>query len=345
MARRTSGFRSQDATVRTGGTAAIPAVLRALGADPAKVFAEARVDIARFNDPENTIALAAVGRLLDRCVARTGCQHFGLLVGQQGGLQALGLVGLVVRYSPDVGTALRSLENYMHLHNQGAVAALAVASDTAILSFGIRRPNIEAVEQIGDGTVAASFSMLRTLCGPDWRPIEVRFAHRRPDDIGPFRRLFQAPLHFNAEQNALIFSAEWLAVRLPGADAELQRLLQQQINALELKHGDEFPEQVRSVLRTGLLTGHASAKQVAALFSMHARTLSRRLAAFGTTFKALADEGRFEVARQMLQDTTLDVNQIADSLDYADSSAFTRAFRRWTGTTPTAWRAKRHHAG
>lgn len=108
------------------------------------------------------------------------------------------------------------------------------------------------------------------------------------------------------------------------ADADLQRLLAQQIESLEASHGDEFREQVRSVLRSGLLTGHSSADQVAALFSMHRRTLTRRLAAHGTSFTDLAEEGRFEFAQRMLGSTDLDIAGIAAALDYADASAFTR---------------------
>ena len=74
--------------------------------------------------------------------------------------------------------------------------------------------------------------------------------------------------------------------------------------------------------------------------SMHSRTLSRRLNDFDTGFQELVDEGRFEIARQLLANTALDVRQIAASLDYADASAFTRAFRRWSGTTPAVWRAQ-----
>jgi AraC-like DNA-binding protein len=319
---------------------AIPAVLESLGASPASVFADAGVDLDLFDDPDNVIPLTALGRLVKCCVARTGCQHFGRQIGQRGGLRSLGLVGLVARYSPDVGTALNRLGTYLHLHNGGSITAVVADGDAAMLTYDIYQPGVEAVDQIGDAAVATLCSILRSLCGPEWQPIEVQLSHRRPEDVRPFRRYFQAPLRFDAEQNALVFSADWLALKLPGGDAELQRLLQKQIDALEAKHGDEFPEQVRSVLRTGLLTGHASARQVAALFSVHSRTLTRRLDAFGTSFKALVDEERFEIARQMLLNTSLDVSQIAASLDYADASAFTRAFRRWSGTTPAAWRAQ-----
>ena len=98
---------------------------------------------------------------------------------------------------------------------------------------------------------------------------------------------------------------------------------------------------MRSVLRTALLTRHASAERIAALFSVHPRTLARQLQACGTRFQALVDEVRFEIARQLLDQSTMDVREVASALDYADASAFTRAFRRWSGRTPAQWRAER----
>jgi AraC-like DNA-binding protein len=183
-------------------------------------------------------------------------------------------------------------------------------------------------------------NIMRELCGSDWMPLEACFAHRGPDDVAPFRRCFGAALRFDAEHYALVFSATWLGRSLRHDDPELRRLLQQQIDALEATHGDDFPGQVRSVLRRTLPTGNAGAERVSALFSMHSRTLHRHLAAFGTTFRELVDEGRFEIARQLLGGSSMDVSRIADSLGYSDASAFTRAFRRWSDTTPTRWRTE-----
>lgn len=274
-------------------------------------------------------------------MASTGCLHFGLLVGEQAGLHSFGLVGLLAKYSPDAGTALRSLVRYFHLHNRGAAADLAVDGDRATLGFGAYQPQVEAADQIGDGAVAAMLNIVRGLCGPDWAPVEARFAHRRPDDVEPYRRLFGAPLRFDAERYGLAFATRWLSRPLPDVDPELLRLLQQQVDALESRHGEDFPAQVRSVLRSALLTDAAGAESVAALFSMHSRTLNRHLNAFGTGFRQLVDEGRFEIARQMLEDSSTDVRLIADMLGYADASAFTRAFRRWSNSTPARWRAQR----
>ncbi len=322
----------------------IPAVLRSLGADPAEVLAEVGLDLELFDDPENRISYAARSRLIGHCAARTGCRRFGFLIGQRSGLHTLGLVGLLVKYSPDVGTALHSLVRHFHLHLRGAAVTLTVDSGRAMLSYEIYQSKVEATEQTGDGAVAGFFNAVRELCGPGWTPVELRFAHSRPDDVEPFSRFFRAPLRFDAEQYGVVFAADWLRRPLPATDPELRRLLQQQIDALEARHGGDFPARVRSVLRTALLTDQASADQIAALFSMHSRTLNRRLHDHGTSFRELVDAGRFEIARQMLEDSSMNVSRIADLLRYADPSAFARAFRRWSGTTPAHWRVERGRA-
>jgi AraC-like DNA-binding protein len=327
-------------TVRIGGVAGLPAVLRTLGADPTELLGELGIDLRLFDDPDNRIGFAARSRLLAHCVARTGCPHLGLLVGQQGGLEDLGLVGLLAKYSPDVGTALGSLVRHFHLHARGAALNLSVHDELVNFTYAVELPQTVATEQLGDGALASMLNVMRTLCGPGWTPSEVLLARRRPVDDRPYRRIFQAPLTFDARHNALLFSTRWLAHRLPVSDPGLERHLRKHIEGLESRY-ESFPDQVRSVLRTALLTRHAKADQVAALFSMHSRTLSRQLQACGTSYRDLLDEGRFEFARQMLENTALEVAQIAEALDYADASAFTRAFRRWSGTTPGQWRAER----
>jgi AraC-like DNA-binding protein len=330
--------------VRIGGALGIPIVLKSLGVDPAEVLAEAGVDPKLFEDPNNLISFAARNRLAALGVARTGCPHFGLLVGQQQGLNSLGLTGLLVKYSPDVGTALRNVVRHTHLHVTGAAFGLAVDGSVASFSYDIYEPHAEGHDQIGDGAMAAFYNALRELCGPEWKPLEVRFAHRKPADLGPFRRFFRVPLSFDAEQYALCFASYWLNRHLPETDPELRRLLRSQIDALEAHFGDNFPDQVRRVLRSALVARHAKADQVAALFSMHSRSLNRHLHAFGTSFQQILDEIRYEFARQMLEDSTMELGEIAAALDYAAPGIFTRAFRRWSGVTPADWRAAHRQA-
>lgn len=95
---------------------------------------------------------------------------------------------------------------------------------------------------------------------------------------------------------------------------------------------------MQQLLRAALPAGQYSLARVAGLMSMHRRTLNRRLSACGTSFQSLLEEVRFGIARQLLRDTDLPLSQVAATLGYSDVTAFTRAFRRWAGTTPGAWR-------
>lgn len=338
MSNRTRKRQPRPATLRVGGATEILAVLQDFGVDPDEVLTAAGIDPDLFADPDNLITYAARDRLFRQCVSRTGCQHFGLLVGQRMNLKALGLVGLLMRTSPDAGRALSSLVNLLHLHSQGAVMAMRVDEDVAMLTYDAFEPGLEATDQTGAGAVAMMLNVMRALCGSDFRPDEASFAHRRPADIEAFRKFFKVPLYFDAEHYALVFSRDWLKVRLPGADDELQQLLQKQVEALESRYSLAFPDQVRKVLRSALLTGYHSENQIAALFSMHSHTFRRRLEASATSFHELVDECRFSIAREMLRDTSLSVGEVSASMGYSRASSFIRAFRCWSGMTPGKWR-------
>jgi hypothetical protein len=142
-------------TVRIGAAMAVPAVLGRLGADASSVCAEAGIDIGLFDDPDNLISNAARIHLLNLCVSRTGCKHFGLLVGQRASLPLFGLVGFLVQHSPDVGTALRNFVRFLHLHVHGTAPTLAVNGRRASFGYEIHQPRIESVDQLADAGVAA----------------------------------------------------------------------------------------------------------------------------------------------------------------------------------------------
>ncbi|MBB3018772.1 AraC-like DNA-binding protein [Microvirga lupini] len=106
-------------------------------------------------------------------------------------------------------------------------------------------------------------------------------------------------------------------------------------------HGaSSLTDDLRRVLRIELLRDTCSAATVARLFSMHRRTLNRHLRTEGHAFRQVANEVRFEIACQLLQNTDMGLSQIAAVMRYSELSAFTRAFRRWSGQTPSAWRAR-----
>lgn len=324
--------------MRIGASIGVPEVLQSLGADPAEVLGELGVGIELFDDPNNRISYVARGRMFEHCADRTNCPHFGLLVGQKAGLLSMGFAGLLAKYSPNVEQALGSLIRFMHLHVRGATVALSVDSGLAVFEYQIYQKGALGNEQVGAGAVAVAFNVLRELCGGHWEPSEARFAHSKPEDVKPFSDFFGAPLRFDADQYGVAFSEDWLNRRVSETSPELLRLLRQEIDKLEVNEEGGFVDHVRALLRTTLVSGHSSAHQVAELLSIHRRTLNRRLSAYSVSFRELVDEISFEIARQSLEDSRMEILQIALLLGYSNASAFTRAFRRWSGTTPARWR-------
>ena len=320
---------------RVGALQAAPDLIRRLGADPQQVLAAAGLPESAFELPDNTVPYAACGRFYLLAAQSTGCEHFGLLVGQTWQLQSLGLLGELMRNAPTVGEALRKICVYHHLNSQGGVVMLRADGAMAEFGYAIYHRSVLGVRQIFDSVLATAVCFMRELCGPAWVPTEVLLAHSPPADPSPYRQLFRCPVRFNADQNVLRFPSHWLAGPVQGADPRLLRQLEAQ--AIALAPAD-LVDRLRRSLRVLLLNRVVSGDAVAEMLAVHRRTLNRRLQELGTTFRAVLEDVRFEAACQLLQATELTLDDIADALGYAGVSPFTRAFRRRTGTAPGQWR-------
>jgi len=319
---------------------AAPRLLAEMGSDPTRVATRAGFDLKRLDEPDAVIPFTEGGRFLRECVRATGCEHFGLLLGVEGGFTALGIVGHLVLHSLDVRTALTALSAHLHHQEIGGVSTLAVEGSVAVVDYTLEQRGVAAADQIGDAAIGIGLAILRYMCGPAWVPSEVQLARVAPADTRPWRRVFGAPVRFGAERNALIFPRRWLDHRLERADPNLRRVLEEKIAELETIQPAEFRSQLRGVVRTLLLAGESSSQAIARRLSLSRRTLHRRLEAHGTTYKRLLDETRYDLARQLLAKSRASMLEISFALAYGNLSAFTRAFRRWAGCSPSEWRER-----
>lgn len=326
--------------IRIGVARTIPEVLRTLAVDPGPLCAEAGIPLALFGDPDNCLPMRRLGNLVSLCVAATRRPDFGLLVVEHTTPSDLGLVGFLLKQAPDVRTALTDLVRYLHYNDRCAVPFLEVRDGVATFSYLVIEPGIPATDQISDGAMAILRNIMRALCGPRWVPAAVTLSRPRPAAPARYERLFGAPVTFDAEVSAMSFPESWLDLPLPHADPALRRLLQEQIDLMEQEEAGDFPEKVRRLLRGGLITRAGTIDEISALLQINRRTLSRRLEEAGTTFRTLSGEIQYEIARQLIENTTLSMTQIALALRFSEASAFTRAFRQWSGMSPRAWRQR-----
>ena len=139
------------------------------------------------------------------------------------------------------------------------MVVLSSQDGVARITYAIYAPGVESSEQIGEGAIAITCNVIRSLCGADWAPTEVLLASRRPADVRPYRRFFRAPVRFDVEQNALVFPASVLDRRLPQANPELQRLLLEEVQRLDRELALDFSTKVRRVACAGLVVGQCSA--------------------------------------------------------------------------------------
>jgi len=323
---------------RAASTLALKPLLEEFGVDLQQALAESGLPPELFNHPDNLVPFRQGSRLMGLCVDRSGCAHLGLLIGQHTPLESLGFVADLVKAAPDVRNALRLLARYLTLSDGGGLLSLSEDGHFASYRYALYEPGVERAEVVYDIVLATTWNILRALCGSRWLPREIHFMRSRPADTRPYRNFLRAPLRFDCEQSALVFDKAWLDNTLPGADPQRLGSLETQARAIETQAAGDLLAQVRRVLRRQLLSGRSSMQQVAAELAMHRRTLDRRLKPHGIRYQVLVDEVRDEVARQLLSDTAMPMIAIAHSLGFADASAFTRAFRRWSGMPPTLWR-------
>lgn len=317
----------------------IPALLRRFGADPPRVLRSVGIEPHVFENAENRLSLERLGRLLRACIDATGQPHFALLVGSEFKLPMLNLLGYLVRHQPTVRAALRTLVLQLHLQDRGAVAALDESGARyAQVSYAVCTPGVPETGLIHSTAIMVGFRLLKILCGSSWRPVEVRITAGNPADASVYREMFESKVRFEMPLSMVVFERHWLDARIAGADPDLLRVLNRMAAAVEGQVRMSLAHRVRRVLRSSVLAGTANSRRLSEIFSLSERGLRRHLAREGVALNDLIGEARQIVSEQLLEQTSLSLREIAGVLHYADPSVFSRAFRSWSGISPSEWR-------
>lgn len=305
-----------------------------------RILADSGLPADQFDNPDNLIPFREGSRLLGLCADRAACENLGLLIGMNTPLESLGILAELTLSAADLRSALKLLSRYLPLSDGGGLLKLTESGSFATFGYAIYEPGVERAEIVYDIVLATCWNILRTLSDKQWLPSEILFTRSSPTDLEPYRKFFRAPLRFDTEHSALVFNHEWLDMPLATGDLARQRALEASAREMESRSTGDLPSHIRRIVRRQLLSGNNSMQGVADELTMHRRTLNRRLRANNIKFQSLVDAVRFDVSRQLLE-TKMSVSDIAQSLQYSNPAAYTRAFRRWAGVAPTEWRKTR----
>jgi AraC-like DNA-binding protein len=184
-------------------------------------------------------------------------------------------------------------------------------------------------------------SICRASYGDNLNSVELRLMHQEPACKGDYYGFFRCPVRFDSDVSEILFAKSDVERPLPSGNRELARandkILMEFLNNLRR---DNLITRVKSAIAKDLPSGSPSDDFIAKAVCMTPRTLQRRLAAEGTSFSKLRDAVRRELAEQYIADPSQSLSEISYLLGFSELSAFSRAFRRWTGASPKAYREK-----
>ena len=253
----------------------------------------------------------------------------------------LGVLGYAWLSSSTLRTGLGRLVRYWRLLGEASTANLTESSSglTLAMDRGKSAPEIEAV--IVDFAVSLLVDMCRMNAGSSLRPVSVHLRRSRPKHAEVYRRHFGCPVHFDANEDSFTISLKDVDRKLPTSNRQIAATLDQ-ILADRLGHLDKRDVVARCQARLfeQLVSGEVSEEAMAEQLHMSRRTLQRKLAEADLTFQKLVDDTRRDLAVRHLDDPRHSITDVTFLLGFSQQSAFTRAFKRWTGMSPSEYRAQ-----
>lgn len=327
---------SKPATQRADPLIPLPALLAELGIDPASFlngFGLSSNDLS----PGRLLPFETVLRILQGAADQTSREDLGLLLGSRHSLDVLGPIAPVMRSATTLGEALIDLTILQVRNTSGASTYLHRQKDQFFLGYGIFAPELPVTPILHDFVLAVGCRMISELTCGAVCPREYLSMRRMPDSPGIWEML-GATIRFEEVETGFYLSPADFAFRLTTANETIHDQAFYSLHSEPSIVPDEWTHRARKVLRGLLMEGQSSMADVARALGVGDRTLRRSLAREGATFEHLRDDVRLAIAHDLLSMSSLAIGDLAVTLDFSTPSTFIRAFRRWTGKTPAAWR-------
>jgi AraC-like DNA-binding protein len=301
---------------------------------------EVGLDVERVDDPGATVPLRQIAAVYELAARRSRDDAFGLHVGEHARPLGQDILDYAVMSRPTIAKAFEELQPLITAMYPEAEIRLFVSEDVAGFSYRMD-PNEAKMQRQRCEALATSVTKIaeRALRRRD-PPIAVTFQHSRPVDPSEHRRIFRAPVDFDCPATEIRFAANLLLAPVATADPNLSAVLDRHVHDLliRLPTSVRFSDRVRRTLLEAFGEGPPTLPRLAKRLGVSERTLQRRLNQEGTSLQRLLEDVRHELSLEYLRDSKLSVADVGLRLGYSSLAAFSRAFRRWTGTSPAARR-------
>lgn len=312
-------------------------VARSVGIDPRAMLKQARLPLHCLERPDLRVAVAGVRRLLEASAEASGVEEFGLRLADYGGFSTLGPVALVVREQATVGAAIEMLARYIQLQNEAMRLEIDRRENLVTIAMFLRGGQQRATRQSTELALGRVHRLIALLLPADWRPLEVHLAHSPPRRSAYHRKFFGCDVTFNSEFDAIICRAGDMDRAISTAQPMLASYVESQMKEIGPRP-EAWDDKVRELVRALLPGGNCAIESVAEHLVCDRRTIHRRLRECSTTFSAILDAERSDIAMRLVEDGDRPLKEIAGLLGFSAQSALARWFRGKFGCSITEWR-------
>jgi AraC-like DNA-binding protein len=337
----------RELTVAAGAVRALMEFAISRGASREALAQRCRIDPAELEDREQRVPFSRYVALMragqELCHDPALALHFGESVPAS----EISLTHMVGASSATMADGLALINRYASLTIEvGGAGTDRFAFERGDGQVWIidRRENPNEFPELTESSFARMASTTRKLMGDASLLKEVHVTHAEPSYRAEYDRIFRVPVVFRSDRNALLADDSWMDWKPPSASPPVHEVLKAHSEALleKLERSKSVRGRVEGLLAPRLTTGEATMNAIAKLLGLSRQSLFRKLKAEDATFEQVLDDLRHALALRYLNGDGLSVKETAFRLGFSEPASFSRAFKRWTGTSPVAVRQKNH---
>lgn len=285
--------------------------------------------------------------LLEAILAIEGTDiRFHLDASSQIRCEDFGAVGLVWKAAPTLRRSFSRMHLYVHNFNNTSEFSLEDRGSSVYWIHHRKEPARPGLFLSNEGALSTYVALCREAVSPEFTPQAVCFRHQAIGSKQAAEDHFRCPVHFGSDLDAIVITSEVLDRPNRVGDENIWQFLYSQLDEKQAPDGEiqQLDRDVMNRVAKVLSDGPPGITAIAADLAMSPRTLQRRLAASGCTFQELVEQARHELSTRLLTDTHYSLAEVAFLTGFSEQSAFSRAFKRWSGMTPGSFRSHQANA-
>lgn len=332
------------ATVAAGLVRSLAAYATRSGLHQPDILGEVGLTEAELRDQDNRIGFDTYLKLIDVLISQTGEPALLAKHAVETQLEKISVVGLIVGSAASLPDAMQQLNRYatlmVDIDIMESGPRFSVSRDGSEVWIIDNRPDPNRSPALTEAAFGRFIGEFRRNLPEHPFAVRIEMTHAKPAHADELEQLLQCPITFGRMRNAMQIAPEWLSRPFENTSRYVFGIFSEKADALlqDLAREDSIRARVEAGLMPGLHKGEASIDAIASELGMSRATLYRRLKQEGTTFAEVADELRCRMASDYLSARKVSVNEAAYLVGFSEASSFVRAFRRWTGQTPTEYR-------